>query len=262
MECEDVRVYFSGIETSEPGQKTGPYIRPHFNLYIVIKGRGILQKGADIFHVEEGDIFLTRPDEIIYLEADLYEPWTVVFTAFSGPGTRKLIDKTWLPENPVYTMKKNWKAYAKRAKELPETFRTDTPSEITLLGELLTLLGPVIKEKRVPDEGETTKEYYMGLAKEYMRNNYSYDVRIHEVADYIGIDRSYLYRLFKENEGVAPREYLIQYRLEIARGMLESGMYRPKEITLSCGFPNEESFRTCFFVHCGMTPEEYMWKKI
>ena len=84
-------------------------------------------------------------------------------------------------------------------------------------------------------------------------------MRIHEVADYLQIDRSYLYRLFMELEGISPRQYLVRYRLELAKAMLESGKYRVREICYSCGFSDIPSFETYFREQEEISPEEYMW---
>lgn len=258
MENDGLMIYFCGEEKNEPGQAFGPAIRPHYILHIVLSGKGIFQKGAEIYHLEAGDVFLTCPEEMVYLEADEYEPWTYAWTAFFGKKVRKILPKTYLADSPVYTIQNDWERYQLCMKNLLESFRREKPCQLSMIGELLRLIGPLVREKG--RAAAMTKEKYVNLAKEYMRNNYSYDVRIHEVADFIGIDRSYLYRLFMELEGMSPKQYLVQYRLEMARAMLESGKYRIHDITFSCGFSDVLSFETYFKDQENISPEEYMWK--
>lgn len=258
MENDGLVIYFCGEEENEPGQAAGPAIKPHYILHIVLSGKGIFQKGSEIYHLKEGDVFLACPEEMVYLEADEYEPWNYAWTAFFGKKVRKMLLTTHLAKTPVYTIEEGWEEYKGHVLGLLEKFRGEKPCQLSMIGELLCLFGPMVREKR--HNTAVTKEQYVGLAKEYMRNNYSYDVRIHEVADYIGIDRSYLYRLFMELEGMSPRQYLVQYRLEMARAMLEIGKYRIRDITFSCGFSDILSFETYFKEQEGISPEEYMWK--
>ena len=103
-----------------------------------------------------------------------------------------------------------------------------------------------------------TRKAYLAMAKSYMDNNYCYDIRIQNIARQLGIDRSYVYRLFMELEHMAPTEYLLLRRLEHARTMLESGC-TPAEAAYSCGFADPESLQYHFQNSCGMTPEEYRW---
>ena len=258
MENDGLMIYFCGEEKAEPGQAFGPAIKPHYILHVVLTGKGILQKGSEIYHLESGDVFLTCPDEMVYLEADEYEPWTYAWTAFSGKKVRKLLPRTCLAEKPVYSVEKDWEEYRQHMVTLQEAFRKEKPCQMVMLGKLLCLMGPLLHEKHY--EQTVTKEKYVNLAKEYMWNNFCYDVKIHEVAEYIGIDRSYLYRLFIELEGMSPKQYLVQYRLEMARAMLESGKYRIRDISYSCGFSDTLSFETYFKEQEGMSPEEYKRK--
>lgn len=257
MKNDGLMIYFCGEEQCESGISTGPSVHPHYILHVVLSGKGIIQKGADIYHLEQGDIFLTCPEELTYYEADIYEPWHYAWVAFGGQQVRKLLPNTYFIENPRFSVTEELASYFFHIRQILSAFRSRDCQQLSMVGNLLSLLSPVIK--RAKEEPLPTKEGYVELAKEYMRNNYSYDVRIHEVADYLQIDRSYLYRLFMELEGISPRQYLVRYRLELAKAMLESGKYRVREICYSCGFSDIPSFETYFREQEEISPEEYMW---
>lgn len=257
MKNDGLMIYFCGEENCEPGISYGPAVHPHYILHVILSGKGIIQKGADIYHLEQGDIFLTCPEELTYYEADVYEPWTYAWVAFGGKEVRRILSNSYLSRNPLFTVAEDLDMYASHIRQILSVFRSRDCQQLTMIGNLLSLLSPTLI--RTGDEPLPTKEGYVELAKEYMRNNYSYDVRIHEVADYLKIDRSYLYRLFMELEGISPRQYLVRYRLELSKAMLESGKYRIREISYSCGFSDLPSFETYFREQEGISPEEYMW---
>ena len=57
------------------------------------------------------------------------------------------------------------------------------------------------------------------------------------MAHYVGIDRSYLYRIFMEHENTSPKQYLLKHRLQMATQLLCSSTCTITEAALSCGLP-------------------------
>lgn len=102
MKNDGLMIYFCGEEQCESGISTGPSVHPHYILHVVLSGKGIIQKGADIYHLEQGDIFLTCPEELTYYEADIYEPWHYAWVAFGGQQVRKLLPNTYFIENLAF----------------------------------------------------------------------------------------------------------------------------------------------------------------
>lgn len=68
-------------------------------------------------------------------------------------------------------------------------------------------------------------------------------------------ERSLLYK-FKQEFGVAFKDYISQYRLAQAALMLKQGD-RIADVVLSCGFKDASSFSTRFKNHTGQTPEQF-----
>ncbi len=79
---------------------------------------------------------------------------------------------------------------------------------------------------------------------------------VDNIAKKIGIDRRYLSRIFKEQEGMTPKEYLIKVRMSYAAYMIRLG-YSLKEVAQKCGYPDSHYFSTAFKKYYGMTPSEY-----
>lgn len=77
-------------------------------------------------------------------------------------------------------------------------------------------------------------------------------------ARHIGIDRTYLYRIFSASESMSPKQYLMQVRINAAKKMLLAGTYTVSETALSCGFSDSASFCGRFKRCTGMTPKEFV----
>lgn len=64
-------------------------------------------------------------------------------------------------------------------------------------------------------------------------------------------------RLFKAEFGLGPKEYLLQYRMNIAAGLLRHGSAAIKVVALSVGYANQLHFSKAFKQVHGLTPSAW-----
>ena len=76
-------------------------------------------------------------------------------------------------------------------------------------------------------------EQYYQQALEYISNNYSYNLKIQDIAEYIGVDRTYLYKIFMRDAQKPPKQYPHQYRIRAAAKLLQTQNYNVTEIAYS-----------------------------
>ena len=88
-------------------------------------------------------------------------------------------------------------------------------------------------------------------------NNFGYEIGVAEIARTVGIDRTYLYRIFRQQVGESPKRYLTAFRLRMAAGMLEETSLPVTEVALSCGFKEASLFDRQFRGTYGCTPLQY-----
>jgi len=104
------------------------------------------------------------------------------------------------------------------------------------------------------------KTYYKHIdrAKEYVANNYhDIGLSLNMVADYVGINQSYLCRLFKDNMNENFVDYISQYRVDKAKQLLDSTNLTVKEIGYKVGFNSMPTFFRVFKKYNGITPGQY-----
>jgi two-component system response regulator YesN len=92
---------------------------------------------------------------------------------------------------------------------------------------------------------------------EYIHKNFKRNISLNDVADYIGVNSSYLSRTFKEECGKGFVEYLNFVRVEYVKRMLGDGHARLKDTAVEAGFNNYTYFFKVFKSLTGMTPAEY-----
>lgn len=93
---------------------------------------------------------------------------------------------------------------------------------------------------------------------EYISRSYQYDISLQDLAEkkYF-MNVSYLSRLFKANVGKTFSKYLIEYRLEKSRELLEQTILKVSDIATHVGYNDVSHYIQSFRKVYGMTPEEY-----
>lgn len=249
-------VHFCGHEDCNSGHFFGPAVRSHYLIHIVLSGKGRYIVGTKEYNLQRGDAFLIYPDVIAYYQADKDEPWSYAWVGFGGYQAKMILEHTRF-HNCIIRAKENMEEMFLKMQELEETFLQNANHEYQVLGRFYLLLATMLEDQRDREQETSFEEQYMNKALNYMRHNYVYSIKIQDVANYVGIDRTYLYRLFMESEHCSPKTYLTLYRVEMAKDMLLSMKYTATEVAYSCGFKDLASFCNQFKKIVGMTPIQF-----
>jgi AraC-like DNA-binding protein len=90
-----------------------------------------------------------------------------------------------------------------------------------------------------------------------MLRDYNKRLKITDVADVIGISRSYLTSIFKKELKVSPQEFLMNFRMEKAAQLLEVTKSPVNIIAAEVGYSDSLSFSKAFKRRYGMSPTDY-----
>ena len=250
-------VYFCGQEDCGPNHSFGPAMRPHYLLHVIFHGKGIYQCSGHTYHLKAGDAFLIRPMDSIYYRADTSDPWSYAWAGFDGSACKEILKQTVFSDTPIFTPEtpSRQNSLLTHMQSLLDTFSENNGNDLASTGNLLLILSDMQKK---PSESRTDiSNLYFQKASEYIRNNYAYPIQISDVAHYVGIDRSYLYRIFMEHENTSPKQYLLKHRLQMSAQLLCSSSCTITEAALSCGFRDAPSFCNYFRQGTGYTPKEF-----
>ncbi len=91
----------------------------------------------------------------------------------------------------------------------------------------------------------------------FIRRHYSEPITLGDIAGAANISQSEAARCFKKNLDVTPFNYLILYRLEAAKVMLQSSEMSITEIAMQCGFDSVSYFDRVFRKYYWLTPKEF-----
>ncbi|MEM8798032.1 MAG: GlxA family transcriptional regulator [Pseudomonadota bacterium] len=81
---------------------------------------------------------------------------------------------------------------------------------------------------------------------ELMEANLSEPISLLEIADYVGLSRRQIERLFHKNLGRSPARYYLELRLDRARHLLLQSNIPIVEVGVACGFVSASHFSKCY----------------
>lgn len=90
-----------------------------------------------------------------------------------------------------------------------------------------------------------------------MENHYYDPITIQDIADHLGLNRSYLHRIFKSFTGSSIQSYLLDYRMRQACILLKTTTLSVRAIAHSVSYIDPLYFSRIFHQKMGMSPSEY-----
>ncbi|WP_029067492.1 AraC family transcriptional regulator [Lachnobacterium bovis] len=92
---------------------------------------------------------------------------------------------------------------------------------------------------------------------DYIYENLHSRITVAEIAEHVGLNRSYLSRLFKKEINCSINEYIRNKKIETAKNMLIYSSYKPSEISSLLAFSSQSYFTEIFKKQVGCTPTEF-----
>lgn len=254
-----------GYESCKENHSFGPAIRDHYLFHYIVDGCGTYTIDGQTYTLSKGMIFMISPDILTEYKADGHEPWTYYWIGFSGLEAKELVKLTGFSKHRYIMeysdtelgMEKSLKGLIHKLAVKRISEESDKLEEISSLYKVLSLLrknyevSPFIKEEKVAINS------HVRTAVDYILKNYTFPITIDNIATYVGIDRTQLYRLFEETYNIGPKEYIIKLRLKKAGELLINTDLAIKNISFSVGYNDQYLFSKIFKKYYGFSPKIY-----
>lgn len=257
-ESDDLYVYCCGLSQTLPGHSFGPALKPHFMIHYCLSGKGKFTIGGKTYPLKAGYGFLIVPDELAYYVADDKDPWTYAWVGFGGNRAKAIVSQLGLSVNqPVFKSTASEDIYA-LVKDMMDhnTFSVeDVLRRNGLLSMFLSVIASGISVTAKSDQGSAND--YVTKAQDYIRSNYCNPIKVSDIANYVCINRSYLYTLFEKTLGISPQQYLTSYRIAKAVELLQLTRLSIESVAISCGYSDPLVFSKAFRQEKKMSPSQY-----
>lgn len=240
---QDINPVLLGREDCAPLQSDGPSVRPYYQIYCIVSGKGRFCCQAKEYRAGAGDLILIPSGAVAFLQADEKAPWEYIRAGFSSS----------LPLSDVFGRQVIYAPESKRIFEQMLSCRQYGEMAETYICakvlELLTLLGG--------GKAVSGARRYVLQAKNIIETQYDKDLSVSALAQELGLERSYFSKIFKEELGVSPQQYLVSYRLEKAAKLMRKQHYTPSLAAAYCGYSDLVNFSKMFKKRFGLSPRHY-----
>ncbi|MGN0204869.1 MAG: helix-turn-helix domain-containing protein [Coprococcus sp.] len=253
---EALSVLQCGYEKSLPGHFSTQKTLDHYVLHCITSGKGTYTINNHTYHLGQEDCFLLLPDVPILYQADLKEPWVYYWIGFTGAELPRLLSFCIINDNVPVIHFENIQQLTDLIAPLIDGSPRQLSSNYYALGQLYQILAMLINSKE-PSMTMSRKEFYAEQAVSYIRDNFSNDITVQDIAHHIGLDRTYLYRSFKEIMGVSIQTYIQKIRLEKACHLLKYSNLSLSQIASFCGYSSAQHFSAYFKKNMKMSPSQY-----
>lgn len=258
----DLFLCYCGTENCTPGYSYGPAVRSQYLIHYIIDGEGFYTVNDKTYKLKKKQGFLICPNTVTYYEADKDNPWSYMWIGFNGVKAETYLNYANLNEENVtfeYSKDDCLKEYITEMLKLKEM---NYSNELKLEGLLYFFMSKLAESRKNTFDKTSYKstELYLEKSIEFIENNYSHNIKINDIASYIGINRSYLTNIFKKSINVSPQEFLVNYRIDKAATLLKTTDLSIKAVAKSIGYSDPLTFSKIFKKIIGESPKSYREK--
>ncbi|MFA6625042.1 MAG: helix-turn-helix domain-containing protein [Bacilli bacterium] len=246
----------SGREVCIP-EKAIVFSKKEYHLFhYIVSGKGIFEINGKKYSLHKGMIFYIPPQSDAEYAPDKSDPWTYEWLGFEGSTVNDYLIRAGISKNNPILIDKE-ENLRKYFDEINRELNDVSYLNVVCLGLAYQLFGQILKINGGTNSEYTSTESYIVMAKQFIENNFQFDVKVEDVANSIGITTNYLANVFQKNVHISPKQYLIDVRMTRAKLLLKTEHYKIKDIAKMVGYKNQLHFSNEFKKYYGASPKNY-----
>ncbi|MDU2198253.1 MAG: AraC family ligand binding domain-containing protein, partial [Peptostreptococcaceae bacterium] len=194
----DLFLCHSGTENCNPSYSFGPETRDHFIIHYILDGKGEFTVNNKTYKLGKKDGFLIKPGEETYYKADDKDPWIYMWIGFNGIKAETYLKYANLDENNHIFKYEKDSSLKKYILEILSLNIMNNSNRLKIDGLLYLFIGNLIENNKYMDKenSNTQVDEYINISIDFINNNYSNNIKVTDIANYVGLNRSYFSNLF------------------------------------------------------------------
>lgn len=237
--------------------------RAEYIIHFVLSGKGSFSVKGNTYVLTAGQMFLISPDIPVTYAADEKDPWYYAWIGFHGIRAEQVLKHCGFSKNIYVTTAPSPEIILDSIERILDAKQLTLSNDLRRKACMNILFAALIDHHA--EQGAKKYTYttntYVEHAVEYIKYNYQTGINVGNIADYIGISRTYLNHAFQKELGLSIQKFLIDYRLHKASSMLVSTSSSIHEIAASVGYEDPLAFSKAFKKKFEMSPKNYREKE-
>lgn len=228
-----------------------------FEIELFIESAGGIYVDNKYHPVQANDLILRHPGQT----TQAVTPFTCYCIRFSINNREDVFWENEILNNlPLITHLKNPIEFRHFFEEVLEAhINPNTFSDFTFKINILKILKKLFETNHSLDfiSGKKISNPYIVSGVDYINSNWDKELSIHDISNYIGLSKNYFLKLFSDNTGETPNNYIQKLKMKHAKELLVYSDMSISEVAASCGIDNFSYFSTLFKKYTGSTPKQW-----
>lgn len=257
MELLDQDILF---ENSPVGPISKLHSHNHFEIEVVVMGKGHQTFDDVYFDLEVGDVFLCRPRDVHYIVRDTADFEFKHLKIKEDALPNWLLERCYLLKNPVVFRLEgeDYRSFCAlmdvgiRECENPRPLSGHVKAELArVIMSMFLRLDPLTQNERTGRISSKIMHYIQ------TGNRFAGRVTLNELATYVGYSSYHTSVVFRKETGITIQDYLTSVRIDNAKALLLETKNTISSIMKECGFSSVSNFYAQFKKRVGCTPVEF-----
>lgn len=245
--------------------------RDFTELTVILSGKGGYYVEGETYDVMAGDIIICNPGvRHRNIVANKDEPTVEFFTGFYGYHFKNMPPESIELNGGGYLLRMAADTKHEVLKQCYEMLAENEACQIgkyfmlkaRLMQVLLLMMREIVGTPQQKQKGcnfeSYNKSYAVKKIVSYLNEHYNQKISLDQIAHNMYLSPVYVSKIFKEETGESPINYLIKIRLEKARDILqEEKMGSIKSIANAVGYEDVYHFSKLFKKYYGISPQNY-----
>ena len=247
-----LRVLYGGFERCLPDYRIARTNFPHHCLEVIVGGEGAVEVDGVWKDIREGSVFLYRPGRPWRMRGKGNEGLRKYFVVFDRPKERQA-NPDWARRMP-FRFEPLWELVA-LLEALEREAQRPSSERQAICGCLLQAILRKLRAQEPLSEAASSgsRQTYLAAVR-FLEEHYRELRSGGQIAERIGVDPSYLCRLFQRHSGMSPHRYLTRLRMQYAMTLLTREGLSVTAAAEALGFQNPFHFSRVFKAVHGFPP--------
>ncbi len=238
-----------GEEQCRPLHKRGISVCNYWIMHYVVSGKGALLVGEDVYNISASQCFITRPFEHFFYQADEFDPWHYIWVGFHTDADLSFIDgKSVIESSTLYT----------HFSAIMQASHMSFGQQEYLCARMWDIMSTFVAMQK-PKLNQTNE--YTEKAKSYIEAHWNEPIKVSDISNMLGLERSYFSALFKKTTGISPLQYIVEYKMNKAYELISERGYSISDAAYATGYDEISGFSRAFKSFYGFFPSKIKIKK-